>query len=147
MSPLYHYLDSSVVLAGLLEQRTELQQLEGVTKVASIRLLWVEVSRVLHRALQTGRLSPVAATGARHGFERIAAGIGRIHMTEAVYRRAEGPYPLVIRSLDALHLAGAEVWLSQTDHAQEPGALAVWSLDERMNHCAVQLGFATPLLS
>jgi len=142
----YHYLDSSAVLAWLLEGRAVLERLEGEPKVASLRLLWVEVSRALYRALQTNRLSPSAATHARHTFERLAAGIGRIHMSEAVYRRAEGPYPLVVRPVDALHLAAAEVWLSETEHATEPPAMAVWTLDERMNHCAAQLGFRTPLL-
>lgn len=68
-------------------------------------------------------------------------------MSEAVYRRAEGPCPLVVRSLDTLHLAGTGFWLSETEHANDPAALAVWTLDERMNHCAAQLGFQTPLLN
>ena len=117
MSARYDYLDSSAVLAWLLEGGTVLEGLEGEPKVASLRLLWVEVSRALCRALQTSRLSPSAATRARHTFDRLAAGIGRIRMSKAVCRRAEGPYPLVVRPVDALHLAAAEVWLLETEHA------------------------------
>ena len=146
MTPIRHYVDSSAVLAVVLEDRRVLQPLDDDPQVASSRLMWVEVSRALHRALQTQRLDTTAATQARHKFARIAAGIGRIRITDTILQRAEGPYPLVVRSLDALHLASAESWLADTDTADEPATLAVWSLDERMNHCAAHLGFATPLL-
>ncbi len=146
MNPSYHYVDSSAVLAVLLEDSTVLDPIEANTQVASSRLLWVEVSRALHRALQTQRLKPATATEARHNFERLAIGIGKIGITESVLRRAEGPYPLVVRTLDALHLASAELWLADTESAGQPSSLAVWSLDERMNHCAAHLGFSTPLL-
>ncbi len=141
-----HYLDSSVVLAWILEGRSVLEPLSGQAAVASSRLLWIEVSRAIHRALQTNRVSPAFATEARHNFERFAAGVGSIRLNDTVLRRAEGPFPLVTRTLDALHLASAEAWLAATEPAAGPETLALWTLDERMNYCAAQLGFATPLL-
>ena len=113
-----HYLDSSVVLAWLLEGNEALGSLEGETHVASSRLLWVEVSRVFHRGIQTGALDVVAATHARHRFSRFTAGLSQIRLSEAVLLRASGPYPLVVRTLDAVHLASAELWLAGTDPAQ-----------------------------
>lgn len=143
-----HYLDTSALLAWLMEGREVLQPLEGAQEVASSTLLWTEVSRALHRSLQTGRLSPVDATEVRHNFARIGAGIKRLRLSDSILRRAEGPYPLVIRTLDAIHLAAAELWLDEaSDRDADPGELSVWSLDERMNHCASQLGFQTPLLT
>lgn len=142
-----HYLDTSALLAWLMEGREVLQPLEGEQEVASSTLLWTEVSRALHRSLQTGRLSPVDATEVRHNFARVGAGIKRLRLTDTVLRRAEGPYPLVIRTLDAIHLASAELWIGEaSDSHADPGNLSIWSLDERMNHCASQLGFQTPLL-
>ena len=137
-----HYLDTSAVLAWLLENRDVLRPLEGETDVASSRLLWTEASRVIHRGLQTGRFDPQLATEVRHNFHRLAAGLTQLKLTDTVLTRAEGPYPLPVRPLDALHLATAEVWLDNGT----PGGLSVWSLDEQMNHCAAQLGFETPLL-
>ena len=142
-----HYLDSSVVLAWLLEGRDMLAALEGETQVGSSRLLWVEISRVLHRAIQTGRMDPSAATEARHNFFRFAAGLNQIRLTEAVLDRAAGPYPLVVRTLDAMHLASAEVWsIPDREPAGVPN-LSIWTLDRQMNLCAAQLGFTTPLLA
>jgi len=141
-----HYLDTSVVLAWLLEGSDVLSPLEGARRVASSRLMWTEVARGLHRALQTDRLSVVATTAAQHRFERLATRIARIRLTEPVLRRAEGPYPVVIRSLDAIHLASAEQWLTAEFPAGEPRRVSVWSLDTRMNQCAALLGFQTPLM-
>ena len=142
-----HYLDSSVVLAWLLEGIDALASLESETEVGSSRLLWVEVSRVLHRALQTGRMDAVLATEARHNFARFAAGLNQIRLTEAVLDRASGPYPLVIRTLDAMHLASAELWLSPDRGPSGAANLSVWTMDRQMNLYAAQLGFSTPLLA
>jgi len=141
-----HYLDSSVVLTYLLEEREDLQVLNGISDVASSRLLWTEVSRSIHRALQTQRLTPEEATKVRHTFEILAKGISQITLGESVLRRADGPYPIVIRTLDAIHLASAEIWLREFDSDLPWSAMSVWSLDERMNQCAAQLGYSTPML-
>ena len=141
-----HYLDSSVVLAWLLEGTRKLVSLEGAPEVGSSRLLWVEVSRVLHRALQTGRIDAVVAAEARHNFARFSAGLNRIRLTDTVLERASGPYPLVIRTMDALHLASAELWQRADAGQDRPVELSIWSLDRQMNLCAAQLGFSTPLL-
>jgi hypothetical protein len=100
----------------------------------------------LYRALQTDRLSTVATTAAQHRFARIATRIASIRLTEPVLRRAEGPYPLVVRSLDAIHLASAERWLITEFPDADPGRVSVWSLDTRMNQCAALLGFGAPLM-
>jgi len=142
----FHYLDSSIVLAYLLEKRDDLQILNGTRNVASSRLLWTEVSRTVHRALQTQRLTPNEATRVRHTFQELAKGISQITLGESVLQRADGPYPIVIHALDAIHLASAEIWLRGHDQVLPWTAMSIWSLDERMNQCAAQLGFSTPLL-
>ena len=140
-----HYLDSSAVLASLLEGRSLLQPIEGEEEVASSRIMWVEISRVLHRSLQSNRLDPVAATEARHNFARFTSGLHQIRLTEEVLTRASGPYPLNIRTLDAIHLSSAEMWLNAGLN-KDPSEMSVWTLDRQMNLCAAQLGFLTPLL-
>ena len=146
MSQTNHYLDTSVVLSHLLEDGAHLQGLSQLSRVASSRLLWIEVSRGIHRGLQTGRLSVEQATEARHGFISLSDGISQIRLTEEIYREAEGPFPLPIRTLDAIHLASAEIWL-RSQGETNPANLALWTLDTRMNHCAAQLGYLTPLMS
>lgn len=146
MSDQFHYLDTSVVLAWLLEDSDVIRPLEGSRLVASSRLLWTEVSRGLHRALQTDRLSVAHVTAARRRFALLATRIASIRLTESVLRRAEGPFPVVVRTLDALHLASAELWLRVELPAGDPGRMSLWSRDTRMNQCAALLGFTTPLM-
>lgn len=140
-----HYLDTSAVLRWLLEGSSDLTALEGHRSVASSRLLWTEVARALHRGLQTDRLTPASAAAAQHRFAALATRIARIELAEPVLRRAEGPFPVVVRSLDAIHLASAEKWLESESPTAYPAALHLWSTDTRMNQCAALLGFTTPL--
>ena len=107
--------------------------------------MWTEVARGIQRAVQSNRLPPADAAEAQHAFARLAIGIGTVHLSAEVLRRAEGPYPLPIRTLDAIHLASAERWLFATDEDASFDALSIWSLDRRMNECAALMGFSTPL--
>ena len=94
------YLDSSVALAQLLaEDRTPPETLWQATLVAS-RLLEYEVwNRLNARGL-----------GRSHG-EEARALIGRVALLELappVLARALEPFPMPMRTLDALHLASLE---------------------------------------
>ena len=137
------YLDTSLVLAYLLEGDRRLEAVPGHRVVASSRLLWVEVSRALERAVRQEQLSADDGVVARRAFVQLAKGITRLRLDERVLRRGESSYPLVVRTLDALHLATALVWSAD----DSPEDTEVWSLDRPMNLCAAALGFATPLLS
>src|SRR5208283_338986 len=99
--------------------------------------MWVEFSRVLERAIRSGQLSPEDSIGIRRGFEETGKTIDRLRLSEAVLRKAEGSFPLVIRSLDALHLASAALWCEPAP----PSELAVWTLDKQLNLCAAAMGF------
>jgi predicted nucleic acid-binding protein len=136
------YLDTSVVLAYYLEGSEELEKVPRDVSVGSSRLMWIEFARVLERAIRTNRLSPEEAIDIRRAFDELGRSMDRLRLGEAVLRRAEGSFPLVVRSLDALHLASATVWCD----AESPSELALWSLDRQMNLCAAAMGFATPLL-
>lgn len=135
-----HYLDSSVVLGWLLEGRKDLELLQSEKELGSSVLMWTEVSRVLHRCLQTGTLSPESAASVRVRFAKFAEVVFGLRMNDLVLRRAAGPFPLVVRTLDAIHIATAEQWLLPNDE------VALYSYDRQMNLCAAQLGFGTPFL-
>lgn len=136
------YLDTSVVLSYYFEGSDFLDRVPIDASVGSSRLMWVEFSRVLERAVRSDRLSPESAIGIRRGFEETAKTIDRLRLSESVLRRAEGSFPVVVRSLDALHLASAALWCEPAPASE----LAVWTLDRQFNICAAAMGFSTPLL-
>jgi Predicted nucleic acid-binding protein, contains PIN domain len=136
------YLDTSVVLAYYLNRNPALERLSGELTVGSSRLLWVEFSRVVERALRTRDIEEGQAVALRRAFAEMGQAIDRLRLNEAVLRRAEGSFPLVVRSLDALHLASAALWCEPEAYSE----MEVWSLDRQMNLCAAAMGFITPLL-
>ena len=136
------YLDSSVMLAFLLEGRKELLGLPTGVTLGSCRLLWIETARVVDRALRAGQLLDEDAAKVRVSFEKMAEGIVKLALSESVLDRAAGGFPVSIRTLDALHLAAALEWAG-------PGGcrdLEVWSFDRQMNLCAAGLGFRVAFL-
>ena len=121
------YLDSSVALAHLLaEDRFPPNTLWRESLISS-RLLECEVwNRINAQQLQTS-----------HG-EAVRNLIGRIAMIEMVgpvLTRALQPFPVPVRTLDAIHLSALEFIRAQKQ------SVALASYDERLVAAAQLLGF------
>ncbi|MEW6269756.1 MAG: PIN domain-containing protein [Thermodesulfobacteriota bacterium] len=120
------YLDTSVALAHLLaEDRTPPAWLWSEPLVAS-RLLQYELwNRVHARGLSRS-----------HGDEvrQLLGRIAFLELTPTVLARALEPFPVPVRTLDALHLASADfLW-------QQGQSLRLASYDARMVDVARRLG-------
>jgi hypothetical protein len=120
------YLDTSVALAHLLtEDRPPPDELWDETLVSS-RLLEYEIWNRIH----------ARGLGRSHG-EEVRALIGRVGLIELatpVLARALEPFPVPVRTLDALHLASIEFLRARR---QEP---SLASYDERLIAAAQALG-------
>ena len=125
------YLDSSVALAQLLaEDRTPPETLWQETLVAS-RLLEYEVwSRLNARGL--GRSH---GEGARNLIGRVAL----LELAPPVLGRALEPFPMPVRTLDALHLASVEFLRGRGQ------SIELASYDDRLLSTARAMGI--PLLT
>ena len=94
------YLDTSVALAQLLaEDRTPPDALWGEPLVSSRLLAYELWTRVHARGLGESHADDV-----RHLLGRIAF----LELTAPVLARALEPFPVSVRTLDALHLASAD---------------------------------------
>lgn len=123
------YLDSSVLLAELLAENRRPPEATWGEPMTSSRLLVYEVwNRVHARGLS-----------ATHGgaAENLLGRVGLIELTPRVLERANRPFPILVRTLDSLHLATA-LYL----HRQAPLRLATY--DRRMAEGSRALGI--PLL-
>jgi predicted nucleic acid-binding protein len=94
------YLDTSVVLAQLFAETLTLPPDVWRQSLVSSRLLEYEVSTRLH-----GR--SMGASYANQA-KAILSGIDLIELTPVVLARALQPFPISVRTLDALHLATVE---------------------------------------
>lgn len=133
------YVESSAVLAWLLGEArgdavAELLLSED-TVVTSV-LTQVEIDRALHRYVAVGAFDKSTAALLGERVDELTAGWGIEPISQPVVERARRSFPHdAIRSLDAIHLATAEVVRSAIDD------LDVLSLDERIRSNAVALGF------
>ena len=122
------YLDTSVALAQLLgEDRSPPEELWAETLVASRLLEYETWNRLNARGL-----------GPTHG-EAARLLLGRVAMLELippVLARALEPFPLPVRTLDALHLASADFLRRQRQ------TVRIATYDARFQAAAKALDFA-----
>ena len=123
------YLDSSVALAHVLSQERYPTDAFWQQPMTSSRLLRYEVWNRLHA---------YGADADRHGKARaILRRVGYQEMSENVLARALTPFPLVVRTLDGLHLA-------TMDHLRAQGlSTTLASYDLRLLAVAEAMGFQT----
>jgi predicted nucleic acid-binding protein len=121
------YLDSSVALAHLLgEGRTPPAKMWSEDLVSS-RLLEYELwTRVNARGLADSHGDAV---------HRMLAGVSILELSPLVLTRALQPFPVSVRTLDALHLASLE-YLQRNRRRVE-----LASYDDRMTAAAKAMGF------
>ena len=122
------YLDSSVVLAQLFAEDRSLPDAIGHASLVSSRLLEYEVWNRIHARGLTRS----------HGDETRAL-IGRVALIELappMIARALEPFPIPVRTLDALHLATIEFLRERRETVE------LASFDERLNDGARALGIS-----
>ena len=121
------YVDTSVALAHLLsEDRRPPSELWAGEPVAS-RLLEYELWTRVHARDLTRSHSDLV--------HRLVSRVSLVEMIPAVLSRALEPFPVSVRTLDALHLATAS-FLRERGYE-----LTVASYDARLNAAAEAIGF------
>jgi predicted nucleic acid-binding protein len=73
-------------------------------------LVEVECLRTLDRLRVAGNLSSDDVAVRREAVFRVLEGLELVELTRAVLRRAAQPMPAPLGTLDAIHLATAEMW-------------------------------------
>ena len=131
------YLDSSVVLRHILTGDHTLNSVRAEA-AGSSDLLVIECQRVLQRERMSGHLDDQQFAEAADLLEGIVDRQAIIELGPLVKRRAAGPFPTVIGTLDAIHLASAMLWQDA-----EPGSVVqVLTADRRLALCARAVGVA-----
>ncbi|SPF32026.1 conserved hypothetical protein [Candidatus Sulfopaludibacter sp. SbA4] len=106
------YLDASIVIRRTLDQPGALQGVD-LSSAFSSELLIGELFRTLDR-LRVGGMPADELAKLRVNADRNLDGVSLIPVDKVVLNRAGGPFPTLIKTLDAIHLATALLW---ADHA------------------------------
>ena len=101
------YVHSSVLLRLILDQPDPLSDLLRFDSRVTSLVAEVECLRGVESARSRGQLTGGEAADRRSIVYAQVRRMRRLAVSRAVLRRAGEPYPLPIRSLDAIHLASA----------------------------------------
>ena len=101
------YLDSSIILRIVLGEPAPLREWSRITDAVASEIVRVECLRVLDRLRMTGLLVDRELARRRSTALEILSGIELVRVNRGVLDRAAEPFPTLIRTLDAIHLASA----------------------------------------
>lgn len=134
------YLDSSVLLQHILLGDAGIKQVLACDRIISSELLEIECRRVLHRYRMQGNLDDSRYIKALERLENVIAGVSILILSSKVKKRASEAFPIIIKTLDALHLASALMFQA----AYPAEYLLIFSYDAGMNRCTRALGLTAP---
>ena len=101
------YVDSSVLLRVVLRERGRVAVWSKITVPVASELIRLECLRTIDRARIRSRLEDDAVADHRAAVLESIEAFSLIKVGRAVLERAADPFPTVLGSLDAIHLASA----------------------------------------
>jgi len=101
------YFDSSVVLRVVLGERGRLKEWSRTSEAVTSEVTRVECLRALDRLRLEGGMVDREVARQRATALSMLTGFELVRVNRAVLERAADPFPVRIRTLDALHLASA----------------------------------------
>ena len=108
------YLDSSVVLDRILDEPASVALWRGIDQAVCSVLLETECLRAIDRFRILGMMNEVALVRSREVLFTILASSEIVEVGRPILDRAAMPFPVVIRTLDAIHLATALIYREST---------------------------------
>lgn len=130
------YVDSSVLLRVILGEPERLPSWGRITLAVSSELIRLECLRTIDRARIQLRLTDDAVSRQRANVLEVIEGFSLVPLTSTVLHHAADPFPTLIGSLDALHLATALLVREQYDE------LIFATHDQGLGLAARSMGFA-----
>jgi predicted nucleic acid-binding protein len=103
------YVDTSVLLRIVLGEPKPLREWMSIDSALSSELIRVEALRSIDRARVLLRLQDAEIAERRAGVLELLSSFRLARMDSRVLARAADPFPTLIRTLDAIHLATAEL--------------------------------------
>ena len=104
------YLDSSVILRVVLGQPGQLTEWASVLTGITSELAEVECLRTMDRLRHMSLLTDEESANGREAIYRIMEALEVVALSSSVMRRASQPMPAPLGTLDAIHLATADLW-------------------------------------
>jgi predicted nucleic acid-binding protein len=101
------YLDSSVILRVVLGEPSTLREWSRITQAVTSEIAQVECLRTLDRLRIAGAVKDRELARRRATTLELFGGIQTVRLNRAVLSKASEPFPTLVRTLDAIHVASA----------------------------------------
>jgi len=133
------YIESSALLAAILERDSAaIRAVRARGRRVTSMLTLAESQRALIRAHATRRIDVKQLRAATRALRTFAARCDLVSVTDEVLSRAARKFPTEpVRTLDAIHLATAEIL------GEPAAAITIVTRDARIRANALALGYAT----
>lgn len=132
------YLETSVLLKKLFRQQGAAKDWSQWESVTTSELTEVEAFRAVDRLRLTSRIDDERVASLLSQIRAVLERVSFIEINKEILKRAAQPFPTVVRSLDAIHLASALLW------NEESAKKAVFlSHDEQLLRAAKAAGLET----
>jgi predicted nucleic acid-binding protein len=109
------YVDSSVLLRVVLNERGSLREWRRIARPLASELIRLECRRTIDRARIREQLSDDAVALHREAILDLLDALDIVPLGTVVLERAAEPFPTLLGSLDAIHLATAVLAREQVD--------------------------------
>ncbi len=129
------YVDSSVLLRTVLNERGALREWRRIERPLASELIRLECQRTIDRARIRERLSDRAVAQQRAAVLELLETFAILPLDTVVLERAAEPFPTLLSSLDAIHLATALLARTQVDD------LRFATHDDELGTAARAMGF------
>jgi len=130
------YCDSSVLVRFILEQADAFAELTACDQLVTSVVTQVECLRVIENARLRGELSDDELAGLRRAAYARLSGIERVEVSPSILGQAERSFGVVLKTLDAIHVATAIVW-----RERRAPDLVFATHDRQQARAATALGF------
>lgn len=130
------YIDSSILLRLLLNQKGMFKEYSKIELPVSSLLLKTECLRTIERLKLTGVLDETSYYTVTQQLHESALSFEFIKISQSILGRAGAPMPGPLGTLDAIHLASALVW------SEIKGTMPIFlTHDTQLGKAALAMGF------
>ncbi len=130
------YLDSSVILRKLLDEKDPVKDWNRWGRGATSELAMIESLRALDRLRLQGDIQDAEVSEKRKALLEMFELLSVISLDREILDRAAEPFPTILATLDAIHLASALLY-----RAERKGDLTFLTHDLQLGTAAQAMGF------
>lgn len=130
------YLDTSVFLRWLLNSPKTIAGFQKWDSCYTSELLYIEVSRVLNRLRLENEIDDKEYADLHKTFSEFFNTIFVIEINQTVKQKSAGPFPTIIGTLDAIHLASALLLIEENNDLE----ITFLTHDYQLSTAAIAVG-------